>query len=61
MGIGLRELRPGFILHWSHTTSVQELQVPQICACSNKAAGAVVMEVSLAVGTVPHNCAKQFG
>lgn len=56
MGVVLRELRPGFILHRSRTTSVRELQVPQICACSNEAAGAVEMEVSLAVGTAPHNC-----
>lgn len=59
MGVVLRELRPGFILHGSHTTSVRELQVPQICACPNKAAGAVDMEVSPAVGTGPHNSTEQ--
>lgn len=32
------------------------LQVPQISACSKKAAGAVEMEVSLEAGTAPHNC-----
>lgn len=53
MGVVLRELRPGFILHRSQHN---QLQVPQICACSNEAAGAVEMEVSLAVGTAPHNC-----
>ena len=53
------ELRPGFILRWTCTTSIWELQAPQIPACCSAAAGAVGTAVYLAAGTAPRDSAKQ--